>query len=108
MTLSEFFESIPIGDMDWKTESPLFKNRTPEAAARQLAIVLASATEWHLATLEQLRERKSTSKSDLSRQQQICTNLVTHCNDLGVEPRGLRGEKCGRLEDALASLNLTC
>lgn len=79
----------------------LFARRTPEAAARQLAIVLASATEWNLATLERLQERKASSAHDKSRQQTICDDLVRHCRDLGVSPYGLNGWKCTRLADLL-------
>lgn len=81
----------------------LFANRTPEAAARQLAIVLKSATEMHLAMLDRLRERKSTPKFDLNRQQEICETLVQQCFELGVpaEIRGLRGVPCPRLDEML-------
>jgi len=47
----------------------LFKDRVPEAAARQLATVLAWLTECQLATLQDLRQVKSTPKSKLARQQ---------------------------------------
>lgn len=83
--------------------NPLFRDRVPEAAALQLAIVLASSTEYHLATLESLEMRKSTSKSDLARQRAICDTLVQQCRDLGMpaEQRGLRGLPCGRLRERL-------
>lgn len=81
----------------------LFRNRTPEAAARQLAIVLKSATEMHLATLESLRMIKRTSKYELKRQQSICDTLVEQCIDLDVpaDARGLRGVACPRLDELL-------
>ena len=86
------------------TES-LFTRRTPDAAARQLAIVLKSATEMHLATLERLRERKSSAKYDLKRQQEICDTLIQQCIELGVpaDMRGLRGVPCPRLDEYLRS-----
>lgn len=79
----------------------LFENRVPEAAARQLAIVLAWLTETALATLEGLKGRKSTSQYELRRQSQICDDAVRHCRELGVTPRGLSGAPCGRLEERL-------
>jgi hypothetical protein len=81
---------------------PLFRDRVPEAAARQLAIVLASSTEFHLATLEDLQLRASSSQSAIRRQTEICTQLVAECAVLGVHPRGLRGNLCTRLQDAMA------
>jgi hypothetical protein len=79
----------------------LFEDRTPEAAARQLALVLAHATECELATLEHLQLRRSAAKSDLRRHAEIAAVLVYHCYDLKVTPRGLLGHACPRLEDAL-------
>lgn len=82
-------------------EETLFRDRTPEAAARQLATVLAWAAECELATLEGLRERKSTSKHELRRHEEIAVTLVRHCRELGVEPRGIRGSPCPRLIEQL-------
>lgn len=79
----------------------LFEDRVPEAAARQLALILAHATECQLATLEQLQGRRSASKSDLRRHAQIAATLVYHCYDLKVTPSGLAGHACPRLEEAL-------
>ena len=81
----------------------LFINRTPESAARQIAIVLVSATEYHLATLERLRERKSSAKYDIDRMTKVCLELVAQCRDLGIAPdvRGLRGFPCVRLNEEL-------
>lgn len=83
----------------------LFTRRTPEAAARQLAIVLKSATEMHLATLEHLRGRKSTPKSDIERHVKICDTLVQQCVDLDVpvDVRGLNGFPCPRLDSLLSA-----
>lgn len=84
-------------------DSSLFRNRIPEASAHQLAIVLKSAVEMHLATLERLRGRKSTPKSDIERQVKICGDLVAQCVDLDVpvDMRGLRGFPCPRLDELL-------
>lgn len=82
----------------------LFNNRTPEAAAKQLATVLAWAAECNLATLEGLQMRKSSAKSAIERQQRICDDLVFHCNDLNVEPVGLRGHSCPRLKERMEKM----
>ena len=84
-----------------KEDSPLFTDRTPTAAALQLATVLAWATECNLATLEQLQARKRASRSDKERQQRICELLVYHCRDLKVRPNGFAGERCKRLAEEL-------
>lgn len=84
--------------------SPI-NSRRPEAQAKELAVVLASSTEYHLATLEQLLMRKSSSKSDICRQQVICDKLVFHCFELDVKPLGLRGFPCIRLEEHLVRLH---
>lgn len=68
------------------------------------AVVLASATEWHLAELERMECIKSTRKTQLKMKQDICAKLVLHCAELGVSPRGLRGDYCSRLEDRMEEL----
>jgi hypothetical protein len=79
----------------------LFRDRVPEAAARQLACVLAWAAECALATAEQIDLRKSASRSDRQRHRSIALTLVLHCKELGVNPRaGLNGP-CPRLADAI-------
>ncbi len=83
------------------TSNPLFKERVPEAAAQQLATVLAWLIECQLATLEGMKLVKRTSKSELVRQQQICDRAVAQCKDLGVTPVGLRGDACIRLAERL-------
>jgi hypothetical protein len=82
---------------------PLFRDRVPEAAAHQLATVLAWLVECQLATLEQLMERKSSSRKDVERQALICTEAVRHCAELGVSPSGLAGKACERLRERLAA-----
>lgn len=82
--------------------NPLFKDRVPEAAAQQLATVLAWLTECQLATLKGLQMRRSTAKSELARQEQLCAEAVRHCRELGVQPRGLMGQHCLRLAERLA------
>ena len=80
---------------------PLFRDRTPEAAARQCATVLAWLTECQLETLEQLAVRSGTAKSALLRQEKICEVAVRHCAELGVRPVGLNGDPCVRLARVL-------
>lgn len=83
-------------------DSPLFKDRTPEAAAWQLAVVLATAVECQIETLDNLP--KSTSARERKRHERIARTLVFHCDELGVEPSGLNGYHCPRLAQALAQL----
>lgn len=84
-----------------ETSNPLFRERVPEAAAQQLATVLAWLTECQLATLEGMKLVKRTSKSELARQQLICDKAVAQCKDLGIIPVGLRGDACIRLAERL-------
>lgn len=79
----------------------LFSERTPEAAATQLALVLAHATECQLATVESLELRKRTSLSELRRHRIIAAELVFNCADLNVPPRGFWGGACPRLAELL-------
>ena len=83
----------------------LFKDRVPEAAARQLACVLAWLTECELATLEQLESLKSASKYAVNRHRSICNDAVTHCHQLNVPPIGLSGRPCPRLKERLEEFN---
>ena len=83
----------------------IFQGRTPEAAASQTARVLAWLTECELATLEELKERKSASKRDVHRHEEICQKAIAQCHDLGVEPYGLMGRLCSRLQERLSKLN---
>ena len=83
------------------THERLFKDRTPEAAALQLATVLAWLTECELETLERLRRLKSTAKYELRRHETICNDAVRHCAELQISPRGLHGMPCSRLTEAL-------
>ena len=85
--------------------NPLFKDRVPEAAAQQLASVLAWLAECQLATLEDLEGRKSTSKRELERQTSICDTAVRQCFELGVSPLfGLNGQRCLRLGERLSAI----
>ena len=66
------------------------------------------AAECQLATLEQQCERKSTSKSDLRRQREICQKMLQVCQEIDplvVQPsqdaRGLK--QWGRVVDMLAA-----
>lgn len=81
--------------------NPLFVERTPESAAWQLALVLAWATECQLATLEELKHRKSASKRDIRRHASIASKLVFNCKDLSVPPKGFGGRQCSRLAEYL-------
>jgi hypothetical protein len=85
----------------------LFVARLPEAAARQLATLLAWLTECELATREELASRKSTPKRDLHRHGEICTLAVRQCFELGLRPGvlGLRGHPCSRLDEELKRLS---
>lgn len=83
---------------------PLFSDRVPEAAARQLAVVLAWLTECELATLERLRGMKSAAASDVRRHESICKDAVFHCYELHVPARGLMGRPCPRLAVEIAKL----
>ncbi len=94
---TERVEVIPDAVVD-----PLFRDRHPESAARQLATVLVHATECHLATLEMLECRKNASASDKRRQKLICDTLVFHCADLNVNPRFGFGHPAPRLTERIA------
>lgn len=103
----EVSSSAQLGAVrDWHMHDGVFVNRSPEGAARQLAIVLASATEWNLATLERMKMRKATTKYDLARQQKICDDMVAQCRDLRIGASGLRGHLCGRLLELLQAPNV--
>lgn len=80
---------------------PLLAERTPEAAALQLAIVLAWLAECELATLQGLKLKRSTPKSEIRRHESICATMVYHCADLGITPIGLMGQRCPRLQQEL-------
>lgn len=85
-------------------QEPLFRDRTPEAAARQCATVLAWLTEYQLAMLADIEGKASTSKALLRRQQEICKTAVRHCAELRVPPIGLPGLTCFRLKARLDKL----
>lgn len=90
--------------LNWMSHEGIFENRTASAAARQLAIVLASAVEEHLALLESMRRKISTTKADMEHQQALCDHLVAQCADLGIGTAGLRGRNCLRLAARLQAL----
>jgi len=95
----------PATPKEYGEVSPLFRDRVPVAAANQLAIVLAWLTECDLATLEGLEGMSKVSKRELERQRFICDTAVRHCFDLGVQPVGLEGRRCTRLEERLKNFN---
>lgn len=84
------------------TNESIFEDRTPEAAARQIALVLAQSVEYHLATLDELKEYKRTAKHRIERQESICDKLITHVRDLKIQPEGFFFEKMPRLIERLA------
>jgi hypothetical protein len=86
--------------MDGARES-IFQDRTPHAAARQMARLLAYFAECQLATVVDLRGRKRTSKSELERHESIAKTLVYHIRDMKIQPEGLYGRPCSRLARAL-------
>ena len=63
----------------------------------QLQSVFIESTEWNLATLEELKELKSSSKLRIGRQEAICTNMVKTCESFIVKDdtrlNGLRLKK---------------
>ena len=79
----------------------LTSERTPESALWQISLVLAWATECQLATLEELKHRKSASKYDIRRHASIAAKLVFNCKDLNVPPKGFLGRPCTRLKEYL-------
>lgn len=85
-------------------QEPLFRDRTPAAAARQCATVLAWLTECQLAMLAEIEGKASTSKAVLHRQQEICETAVRHCAELRVPAIGLSGLTCPRLAARLDKL----
>jgi hypothetical protein len=91
-----------------QTKERLFEDRTPEAAARQLATVLAWATECELATLERLKMMKKPPAGQLRRHQEIADTMVFHCRDLKVRAQGLSGRGCPRLAELLEVDSQNC
>lgn len=79
----------------------LFKNRVPDAAARQLAVVLAETAERNLSILEAIEDKKSSPKYVIQMQKDLCDMLVYHCWDLNVTPKGLSGNHCEKLAQRL-------
>lgn len=84
-----------------KCQGGIFEDRTPGAAATQIAIALAQATEYCLATLERAEMLKSTSKCELDRQRKICNTLVARCVDWEVSPCGWGGKEFPRLKERM-------
>lgn len=98
--------SVPSTDAEI-VHDPLFVDRVPEAAARQLAMVLAWLAECELATLDRCYEVKSTPASERKRHESICDKLVRHCYELHVQPRGLSFDHCPRLAERLREYEST-
>jgi hypothetical protein len=51
----------------------------------------AYATECQLATLEGLKSRKSSAKSEIARQEAICSRMLRICRSLSEHSLELRG-----------------
>lgn len=90
----------------WSQSVPregLFRDRCPEAAARQLATVLVHLVECELASLDRMRARKGTSQADIRRQASICETAIEQLRDLNVpaDTLGLRGTTNLRVTAAL-------
>jgi len=83
----------------------MFEDRKPEAAARQLSVVLAWLVECELATYAGLLMLKRPGAGNLRRHRDICAKAVFHAFDLRVEPKGLLGRECPRLSRLLDDLN---
>lgn len=81
-------------------DSSLFKDRTAQSAAWQLAMMFAQATEC-LLTIYRACSGKSIPlyiKNPLS---EYCASMVYHCRDLNVKPQGLGGKPLPNLAFAL-------
>lgn len=77
--------------------SSLFEDRVPEAAAYQLATVLAEATEYAIQSMEWGEYKAGVSGKERRRAKQAARTLIRQCIELKVAPRGLMGRDCKRL-----------
>lgn len=60
------------------------------------------ATEWNLATLEELEENKGTAKHRIKRQQKICFDMILVCRLFLHENHGFPTDgRVSRLMDAM-------
>lgn len=66
-------------------------NLSPEKQLEWLAGRFGYFTECELATLEELRGKKSASQRDLRRHQEIADGMVAVCRELGDSCVGRRG-----------------
>jgi len=84
----------------------LFRDRTPAAAAQQLAIVLVWLAECELATYERLETIKRSSKHQLGRHKEIGDKVIEQLADLNVpaDTRGLFGRPCPRVRERLTDI----
>jgi hypothetical protein len=82
----------------------LFRRRKPEAAARQMAIVLMNLLECQMATLEGMP--KSASQYQRRRQASINETYLRHVVELDIseETRGLLGAGCPRVSAAMKAM----
>lgn len=61
-------------------------------------------TECNLATLEELKELKSSSKTRIARQQEICDTAIAHVKVLGEKIWVEEGSGCIRVHDLLKGI----
>jgi hypothetical protein len=74
--------------------------KRPSTDSEWLGIEYAKATEWALATLEEMALIKSTSTSRVRRQQSICVKMLDVCFGLAPDPfdaTARRGNRSDRL-----------
>lgn len=80
-------------------DADLFVERVPEAAARQLALVLAELAERHLESMEWVQAHKGRFPAYEKRRMAEWTDvLLRHLYDLKVPARGLWYRECERLQ----------
>lgn len=86
------------------TTDSLFEDRTPRAAAVQLATVLADAAERLLEAAEELEERKSIPLWLKQEYHGKAAVIALQCIDMKVPPWGLSGRDCKRLAKYMADV----
>lgn len=75
---------------------------TTETTTRTLEQALAHLAECRLATVEQLRSYRSTSKADIRRQRAVADEAVEACRRFGLKPLSLIGRATPHLAAELA------
>lgn len=87
-------DPIPV---PYFTAQSLFDDRVPAAAAFQLAVVLAEATEYAIESMEWGVYRKGVSMRERKRAKAAARTLILQCLELKVAPHGLLGRECKRM-----------